>query len=172
MIEKISKEKKDVVYSRALYSEDETYRYLLTNILDKENTLQISFIGLNPSTATEEKDDPTVHKCSEWAREWGYGYFHMLNIFSLRSTDPKYLKQVKHNYFNIDLVIKEYCECSHKIVICWGNHGSLYKRGEEVLQIIKPFKERVYCLGVNKTGTPKHPLYLKKDTDTLLWEKW
>lgn len=172
MIEKFSYEKKNVLYSRAIYSDCENYRHVLTNIIDDNNTSSISFIGLNPSTATEEKDDPTVHKCSEWARSWGYGYFHMLNIFSLRSTNPALLKKKDHYYEDIDLHIRDYCESSHKIIICWGNHGLLYNRGFNVIQLLKEYKSRVYCLGKNKTGTPKHPLYLRKNTEVSLWTDW
>jgi hypothetical protein len=46
------------------------------------------FIGLNPSTATEDVVDPTVHRCLLDARRWGCGGLFMMNINPLRSTNP------------------------------------------------------------------------------------
>lgn len=44
-------------------------------------------IGLNPSTATQEKSDTTVAKVEEVARLNGYTGFAMLNLYPVRSTD-------------------------------------------------------------------------------------
>lgn len=49
------------------------------------------FIGLNPSTADEEMDDPTIRKCINFAKGWGYGEIIMVNLFAFRSTDPSLL---------------------------------------------------------------------------------
>jgi hypothetical protein len=48
-----------------------------------------------------------------------------------------------------------------KIVVAWGEFGiRLPNRIDHVLEILnwKP----VYCLGINKSGQPRHPLYVKK----------
>lgn len=47
------------------------------------------FIGLNPSTADETQDDPTVRRCIRYAQSWGYGALYMTNIFAFRATDPR-----------------------------------------------------------------------------------
>ena len=49
------------------------------------------FIGLNPSTADERLDDPTIRHCVGFAARWGYGGIFMCNVFTLVSTDPKKL---------------------------------------------------------------------------------
>lgn len=46
------------------------------------------FIGLNPSTADESKDDPTIRRCIRFAKDWGYGGLLMMNAFAFRATDP------------------------------------------------------------------------------------
>ena len=47
------------------------------------------FVGLNPSTADETNDDPTIRRCIAFAREWGYARLHMANLFAFRATEPR-----------------------------------------------------------------------------------
>ncbi|MBA3483376.1 MAG: DUF1643 domain-containing protein, partial [Pirellulales bacterium] len=58
---------------------------------DKPALRYCMFIGLNPSTADERADDPTIRRCIRFARGWGYDGLVMANVFPLRSTDPKSL---------------------------------------------------------------------------------
>lgn len=51
---------------------DGNYRYLLGRKWD-ENLQQVTFLMLNPSTADHEQDDPTLRKCINFAKFWGYG---------------------------------------------------------------------------------------------------
>ena len=78
--------------TNALYSADRRYRYLLFRRLGRGNR-RLAFILLNPSTATEYQDDPTIRRCVGFARRWGYDQLTILNIFALRATDPKQLYQ-------------------------------------------------------------------------------
>ena len=79
-------DKAGAVVKRAVFSD--CYRYLLS----WEKKHQIIFIGLNPSTADERIDDPTIRRCRGFAESWGYGKMYMLNLFAYRSTDPNPLK--------------------------------------------------------------------------------
>jgi hypothetical protein len=49
----------------------------------------VQFVALNPSTADEKQDDPTVRRCVNYAKAWGFGAMCMTNLFALRATDPK-----------------------------------------------------------------------------------
>jgi hypothetical protein len=49
---------------------------------------------------------------------------------------------------------------SEIIVAAWGNHGDRNGRGDKVLAMLKAAGYSVFHLGLNKTGQPKHPLYL------------
>mgnify|MGYP006173989833 CR=1 FL=1 len=53
--------------SVAVYSPCESYRYLLTRIWDVAGEKAL-FVMLNPSTATEVQNDPTVERCERRAR--------------------------------------------------------------------------------------------------------
>ena len=50
------------------------------------------FIGLNPSTADATQDDPTIRRCVGFARQWGFDWLFMGNLYAYRSTDPKPLR--------------------------------------------------------------------------------
>jgi hypothetical protein len=46
----------------AIFSDCEKYRYVLTRRFDPYNVKVCNFIMLNPSTATAERNDPTVYR--------------------------------------------------------------------------------------------------------------
>jgi hypothetical protein len=143
--------------SGAVFSACEKYRYLLWRIWDRKKPY-VAFIGLNPSTADEMKDDPTVARCRKYAESWKYGGMYMLNLFAFRATKPEVMKQVKdpvgsENDAHILKVVKE----AGLVVAVWGNHGTHESRSIEVMKWVKDLN----CLKVNKSGEPCHPLYLK-----------
>lgn len=140
-------------------SNDNKYRYLLWRIWEKSLPL-IAFIGLNPSTADDKLDDPTIIRCINFSKEWGYGGFYMLNLFAFRSTDPLNLKK---EFDSIGLENEKYIKSIihqvNKVICIWGNHGIYLNQNKKILNLIK----NPYCLKINKSGEPAHPLYLKKD---------
>lgn len=161
----------DVWRTAAQYSSDiaKTYRYTLGRVWAKDRTAPLHravFVGLNPSTATEEFDDPTVRKCCTLARKAGMGGMTMLNLFALRSTDPKHMlaHRAPIGTRNDQFIRNELQHPTTKlIVVCWGNHGLHMGRHAAFLREHHAV-HRLVCLGVNNNGTPKHPLYLSHNT--------
>ena len=146
------------IYKNAIFSSCRTYRYSLSRIWDKKNKY-VLFIGLNPSTANEEADDPTIRRCVNYAKDWGYGGFMMVNLFAYRTTLPSNLKKVKYPVGSEnDKYIVTLSKKADITVAVWGNNGNLYSRDKQVLSLVPNLK----CLKVNKSGQPAHPLYLKK----------
>jgi hypothetical protein len=150
--------------NQAAFSECGQYRYSLTRYWDYEKPA-VTFVMLNPSTADHIKNDPTVERCQRRAVELGFGGLIVVNLFALRSTDPKLLYKHpnpvgEHNDEYIQLAIRN----SKQTICAWGKHGHLYGRGYEVLNLMKEtlhYTEReIYYLKMNKDGTPAHPLYL------------
>ena len=143
----------------AVFSPCRKYRYSLSRIWDINQKI-ILFIGLNPSTADETHDDPTIIRCLLYSSRWGVGGLIMVNLFAFRATLPKDLKNSKHpvGRNNNQFIIHAHIEASMTIA-AWGNDGDLFNRDQEVLEIIS----NPMCLKVNKTGQPAHPLYQKKD---------
>ena len=79
--------------SEAILSVDRKYRYVLTRTWD-ETLPNIMFVGLNFSTADETTDDPTIRRCINFAKSWGYGGLYMVNLFAYRSTNPNNIRIV------------------------------------------------------------------------------
>jgi hypothetical protein len=178
----------------ATFSADEKYRYELRRYWDdgvhKPRRPSAVFIGLNPSTATELEDDPTIRRCIRFAKDWGCGGMCMLNLFALRSTDPKGLKLVEDpvgpandTYLALysasplhvpaPLVPLPYWDssrcCRPPVVACWGTHGGLQGRQEAVRELLGAIHVPLQTFGLTKHGYPKHPLYLRADTELEFW---
>ena len=162
----------DVFSTHAKYSPCKGYRYTLTRKWDAERPT-IAFIGLNPSTATETHDDPTLRRCVNYARAWGAGGLVMLNLFAYRATDPR---EMKHHDAPVgdknDQAIKQTCNKAFAVVAAWGNHGPHLGRSEAVLNMLQGV--HLFCLGTTKENQPVHPLYqplnLKPKTFRGWWE--
>lgn len=146
----------------------------------------VAFIGLNPSTADERINDPTVRRCIGYARDWGYDEMVMLNIFAFRSTDPKALYQVPDPIgpLNDEHLIRE-ARHADLVVCAWGVRGAfvpppsayppnmlmlaLCPRGELVRRLLDRVGVEPYALGLTKGGHPKHTLYLPKNLKPTPW---
>ena len=151
----------------AEFSPDRIYRYKLTRRWD--STLPyLGVIGLNPSTADETHDDPTIRRCINYAKAWGCGGLLMGNLFAFRSTDPKGLLTIEDptGPLNDDALRSIHAE-SKITLAAWGIHGKLNSRGEQVIQMLTG----LFALGVTQEGFPKHPLYLKKDLQPVLFSE-
>ena len=153
----------DGTKSYAIYSDSEKHRYVLNRVWDVEGKCML-FVGLNPSTATEVANDPTVARVINYAKRENFGSAVVCNIFSYRATLPSDMRLFqdpigKEN----DKHILEESEKADIILLGWGNHASFLDRGKSVLKLLQPYREKLYCLGFTKSLEPKHPLYLRKD---------
>lgn len=135
------------------------YRYALWRTWDDEKA-QVMFIGLNPSTADEVTDDPTLARCISFAKLWGYGGVCMANLFAFRATDPLDMKASKDPVGQEnDQWLKKLSNESDLIVAAWGNDGSYKNRSQQVIELIP----NLHYLKINKSGEPAHPLYLSSE---------
>ena len=155
------------VVGEAHFSDCENYRYWLTRSWDSSKD-SIAWILLNPSTARADVDDPTIRRCTNYSKQWGYGSLVILNTFALRSTDPRQLKEVDdpvgpENDWHIALWAISVSQC----MVGWGTHGSYKQRGESVVYMLRRWGVDPYCLGATKHGYPKHPLYLKNSLEPV-----
>ena len=142
------------------FSDCRKYRYWLLRRWDDEPLLNV--IGLNPSTADEEKDDPTIRRIMGFARGWKYGGIQMLNLFSYRATDPKDMMRAEDPVGpNHDDLTRFFSKESNTIFCCWGTHGGYLDRDKYVMSMMD-VNYFPFCLGTTKAGYPKHPLYLPK----------
>jgi hypothetical protein len=138
-----------------------TYRYSLWRVWEPDKGM-VAFCGLNPSTADETVDDPTIRRCIGFARDWGYGGLYMLNLFAFRTKNPKVMKAAADPVGpENDATLADYQKKGVLIVAAWGIDGVFKGRADYVLKNVLvhgPLK----CLGRTKDGQPKHPLFLPK----------
>ena len=156
--------------SVAVYSDCERYRYLLTREWDKAGRKAL-FVMLNPSTATEVQNDPTVERCERRARTLGFGAFRVTNIFAWRDTDPRALRRAKEpvGSENDDAILQS-TAWADQIICAWGAHGEHLDRGAKVADLLRETKRPLYHLGLTKSGHPKHPLYIAYAEQPRIWE--
>lgn len=157
-----------------LFSSCRRYRYTLWRQWDMQHDLVASqggsaydrtdqflmVIALNPSTADETHDDPTVRRCIDYAQRWGFGGLCMTNLFGWRDTLPSRMKAAAEPVgVGNDVAIESVAAEAGLVLAAWGRHGTWLDRDKRVRELVGSMQ----CLGTNKDGTPKHPLYLSKE---------
>lgn len=118
------------------------------------------FVGLNPSTADEVEDDPTIRRCVDYAKRWGYGALCMVNLFAYRATEPAVMKAHAAPVGDEnDRWLVEVAKEAGVVVAAWGVDGKHSERDKAVIRLLAG---KLSCLVKTKDGHPGHPLYLKK----------
>ncbi|MCB1060051.1 MAG: DUF1643 domain-containing protein [Calditrichaeota bacterium] len=133
------------------------YRYRLERIWN-DALPPIHWIMLNPSTADAAQDDNTIRRVIHFSQRWGYGSAVVLNLYAFRTPHPKILQDAddpvgpRNN--------KHLAALQTPVVAAWGAHSFAASRAKEVMSLLP---REVVCLGQNKNGSPKHPLYVRGD---------
>lgn len=156
-------DERDGMLATAVMDESRTYRYLLTRIWDTSRPV-MTVVMLNPSTADHRQNDPTITRLAGekgFARSFGMGGVVVVNLFALRSTNPRALRDHPdpvgpHN----DAFIRQAAATGALVVAAWGTGGVLHDRGLQVTGALSRAGIRLTALGVTSTGQPRHPLYL------------
>jgi hypothetical protein len=150
----------------ATFSACRTWRYRLSR--EWGDGPRLNIIGLNPSTADETQDDPTIRRCIRFARDWGYSGLVMTNIFAFRSTDPKGLTTARDPIGpDNDVALVAEALAAGEVVAAWGVWGRWFRRGERVEQLLASADVTLKVFGLTKGGYPKHPLYLPADSQLV-----
>lgn len=152
-----------MIEKKTILSDDRIYRYTLwrswADDLFHNHTNEgfIMFIGLNPSTADETLDDPTIRKCMGFAKRWGYLTICMTNLFAFRATEPRAMKGHPHPIGpDNDRWLAAIAREASIIVACWGVNGQHMGRDQEVMKLL----DNMECLRLTQAGHPEHPLYV------------
>ena len=147
----------------AFFSPCGTYRYALWRKWDDGGSYA-AWIGLNPSTADEHKDDPTIRRVLDFTKRWGYSGAVMLNLFAFRATHPEVMMAAADPAGpENNLAIAKYAEHASVVIAAWGNLGKFQGRDMCVLPLVKP-AGKLKCLKMTAQGCPWHPLYVPKTT--------
>lgn len=167
----------------ARFSPCRTWRYTLDRYTEHEparamfeperRPRTVAFIGLNPSTADETKDDPTIRRCVGFATRWQFERLVMLNVFAYRSTDPRRLADVDDPIGpENDHWIAVEAAAADRVVCAWGAWGKGHHGdGHDVADCLEGINVPLYVLGFTKQGHPRHPLYVRGDTEPQRWKR-
>lgn len=150
----------------AEFSDCRTYRYALWRIWDESKPL-VMFVGLNPSTANETSDDPTIRKVMKIAAFNGFGGVYMMNLFAWVTPYPEELIKCADPISENDKWLENTLIKCKEIIFAWGNfEEARYRVFPTCLMNIQ-----AKCLHINKSGTPKHPLYCKDQSPFISYKK-
>jgi hypothetical protein len=152
------------------FSPDRRYRYTLWRDVNVFGYGYLQVIGLNPSTADEIKDDPTIRRCIGFARKWGFAELCMTNLFGFRATKPRdMLAEPEPIGADNNRRIMECANEARMILAAWGanTHPAVIAQAEAVCSMIG----EMYCLRMTKGGCPEHPLYVPYDVEPAKYER-
>lgn len=148
----------------AALSPDRVYRYSLSRSWGPGPA--VLFVGLNPSTADEATDDPTIRRCIGFARAWGFDRLHMGNLFAFRATAPAQMLATADPVGpENDRYLVTLANESDLIVAAWGSKGTHLGRDLAIRQMLPG----LHFLRLTRNGQPGHPLYLSKDLRPKPW---
>jgi hypothetical protein len=159
----------DYPTSKAILSDDGLYRYWLSRRWSEGPV--VTFVMLNPSTADASTDDPTIRRCIGFSKAHGAGGLDVVNLYALRSTDPKALWTVSDpvgpmNDAHLRLAAMLAGDNEWPIIAAWGANA----KADRVAQVRRiEGMDRLTALGVTKDGAPRHPLYLRADAQLSPW---
>lgn len=143
----------------ARFSECGKYRFWLSRVWDPGN-LPLMLIGLNPSTANANIDDPTIRRIISLSSSNGYGGIWMTNLFPFVTAYPE--KIINDRIVENDMHLLEIDDKCSGVCFCWGNFDV---KGRDYS--MRALFHHALCFGKNKNGSPKHPLYLKSNTQLI-----
>lgn len=146
----------------AVLSDDRRHRYWLTRIWSR--VLPVLVVCMfNPSTANERDDDPTISRLCDFARRWGYGGVLVINLHSLRSSDPAIIQAMETGTRGDaqDAAWRHAIELASAqltpILVAWGNLAS-EADARPFLDACRDVGLELVCLGRTKSGAPTHPM--------------
>lgn len=160
------------------------YRYALSRMMSPppgpapHHT--VVFVMLNPSTADATVDDPTIRRCKRFARDWAFGYLHVVNLFAWRATDPSAMRAAFERGEDVvgpmnDQAIADALSLvdgsgpKPAIIAAWGAvHAFAKPRAQAVLAMMRRVGS-VHCLGKTLAGQPRHPLFVRADATPQLF---
>ncbi|TFV90720.1 DUF1643 domain-containing protein [Blastococcus sp. CT_GayMR16] len=157
----------DFMVKGAQLSEDGVYRYELSRLW--KSAPRDCWIMLNPSTADANVDDPTIRRCIDFSKRWGAGGIRVVNLFALRAVDPNTLRRHPdpigaENDAAIARAVTLARLHGARVIAAWGSHVMTVHRGRHVRDLVGG---PLQALGLTRGRHPRHPLYVRKDTQLV-----
>ncbi len=160
----------EMTHRDATLSDCGTYRYCLRRGSRPLHTLAdtdwLVVVGLNPSTADADRDDPTVRRCVSLARRLGKSGLCLVNVYALRSTDPSHLNKHPDPIGpENQRIVRKTLHATQVALAAWGRRAD-----PQQTRWLTDLPTQWVCLGTNRDGSPKHPLYVAGNTTPVPWK--
>lgn len=159
-----------------------SYRYTLkrtvTDLLSASRGTLL-WVMLNPSTADDQLDDPTIRKCIGFTRRWGFRDLSVVNLYAMRATKPVDLWAAEAQGLDVigpenDSTIVAEALTAEKVVCAWGvlPKAARARRGR-VLDLLRRARieapVQLLMISPNGDGSPQHPLMAKYTEAPHVW---
>jgi len=152
-------------FNGAVLDKDRNYRFILWRFWS--DAPRMLFIGLNPSTANELNDDPTVRRLCGFAQSLGYGGLYACNLYSQITPYPKELLPETRNHGANTPAIQMAEKLSVLTVCGWGDGIKNIPEGDLRAKAVFDLLSSPMCWGLTASGNPRHPLYLKSEAELV-----
>jgi hypothetical protein len=145
------------------------YRYLLERTWTADpRSGRVLWVMLNPSTADDRDDDPTIRRCAGFSIRQGASGLSVVNLYALRCTDPRGLRRHPdpvgpENGSQMAESLAAAAAGGWLVVCAWGARAEAERAGE-VLAAVRAAGLVPLTLGLTNQGHPRHPLYVPAAT--------
>lgn len=130
------------------------------------------WLGLNPSTADGDMNDPTISReCTLTATIGGNAYLKM-NVSPYRATDPSRLAYAAVPLLpsgHTERVLRRAMRAERTVVACGVPPAPLLTVAENLFELLDWCGVELWALGTTLDGWPRHPLYLPADAPMARW---
>jgi hypothetical protein len=152
------------------------YRYILARDIDQSSDSVLLVCMLNPSTADETINDPTISRLCRLAENGGFGRLLVLNLLGVRETQPIDIWRHEDpigpdNWQMWDTVLQGLNPHRDSIALAWGRAPTVQ---HQLLRFIPALIQASHHLNAwsgslmtwvrNLDGSPRHPLYIPAHT--------
>ena len=156
------------VVSEAAFSGCGSYRYALTRVWD-DALPRVAWVMLNPSTADEMRNDPTIERCERRSRAMGFGAYRIVNLYAFRATLPRDLLAAPDPVGPRNAAaLRDAARWSGRVICGWGAHACP-ARASEAAALMRQAGAALFHLGVTRGGQPRHPLYVAYAVQARPW---
>lgn len=148
------------------------YRFELRRQVSAMNAGTVCWVMFNPSTADAEANDPTIRRCIDFTRRWAYGDLVVVNLYPLRSPKPIDALRlyadvpIGGEYFENMGYVERAVQGADEVIAAWGSHGER-GTGDYWRERLSELRDDVKCLGWTAGQQPRHPLYVRRDTERV-----
>lgn len=156
-------------WSWAEFSPCRRYRYALGRRWLSGKRMLV-WVLLNPSTADESVNDPTVRRCLDYSKRWNFDALVILNLFAFREKNRAAMKTETDPVGPSNrLAFRKYIAPNQQVLCAWGTDGMHRRQDAQAKKWIEEEGGQLFILRLNQNGTPAHPGRLPKTLNLQVW---